>query len=169
MTQVKLLQMLKNMINAVEYESLNRINPDPMEDPINMDNHRILNLADPINNTDVANKKYVDDRIKTIPGGDTSDLLKLDGSRSMTGNLQMGDNFITGLKNPNPSDSDYAASVDFVNKTIDDKLKHSIQSSNTNNAFQYVMDDPAGQFYDEDDIKGIKKTDKDFHKMNKET
>ena len=96
-------------------------------------------------------------------------LLPKDGSGLMTGNLQMGDNFITSLKDPNPSDSNYAATVNFVNKTIDDKLKYSIQSSNTSNAFQYVMDDPAGQFYDEDDIKGIKKTNKDYHKINKET
>ena len=160
---------LKREINAVEYEALNRKNPNPMEDDIDMANHKIINLADPTNNQDVAHKKYVDDRIKAIPGGDTSDLLKLDGSRVMTGNLQMGDNFITGLKDPNPSDSDYAASVNFVNKTIDDRLKYSVQSSDTSNAFQYVMDDPAGQFYDEDDIKGIRKTDKDFHKINKET
>ena len=160
---------LKREINAVEYEALNRINPDPMEDDIDMANHKIINLVDPTNNQDVAHKKYVDDRIKAIPGGDTSDLLKLDGSRVMTGNLQMGDNFITGLEDPNPSDSDYAASVNFVNKTIDDRLKYSVQSSDISNAFQYVMDDPAGQFYDEDDIKGIKKTDKDFHKINKET
>ena len=160
---------LKREINAVEYEALNRINPDPMEDDIDMGNHKIINLADPTNNQDVAHKKYVDDRIKAIPGGDTSDLLKLDGLRVMTGNLQMGDNFITGLEDPNPSDSDYATSVNYVNKTIDDKLKYSIQSSNTSNAFQYVMDDPAGQFYDEDDIKGIKKTNKDYHKINKET
>ena len=160
---------LKREINAVEYKALNRINPDPMEDDIDMANHKIINLADPTNNQDVAHKKYVDDRIKSIPGGDTSDLLKLDGSRVMTGNLQMGDNFITGLEDPNPSDSDYATSVNFVNKTIDDRLKYSVQSSDISNAFQYVMDDPAGQFYDEDDIKGIKKTDKDFHKINKET
>ena len=31
------------------------------------------------------------------------------------------------------------------------------------------MDNPAGQFTDEDDIKGIKKTEKDFHKINRET
>ena len=94
---------LKREINAVEYKALNRINPDPMEDDIDMANHKIINLADPTNNQDVAHKKYVDDRIKSIPGGDTSDLLKLDGSRVMTGNLQMGDNFITGLEDPNPS------------------------------------------------------------------
>ena len=160
---------LKREINAVEYEALNRINPDPMEDDIDMANHKIINVADPTSNQDVAHKKYVDDRIKAISGGDTSDLLKLDGSRVMTGNLQMGDNFITGLEDPNPSDSDYAASVYFVNKTIDDRLKYSVQSADKSNAFQYVMDNPAGQFYDEDDIKGIKKTDKDFHKSNKET
>ena len=107
---------LKREINAVEYEALNRINPNPMEDDIDM-----------------------------------------------------GNNFITNVKEPGPSNSNYATTVNFVNKTIDDRLKHSVQSADTSNAFQYVMDDPAGQFYDEDDIKGIKKTDKDFHKSNKET
>ena len=122
---------LKREINAVEYEALNRINPNPMEDPIDM-----------------------------------------------------GNNFITNIKDPQPLNSQYAATVNFVNKTVsdnnstiitnyqkyvDDRLKYSVQSSDTSNAFQYVMDDPAGQFYDEDDIKGIKKTDKDFHKINKET
>ena len=142
---------LKREINQIGYEALNRINPDPMEDPINMDNHRILNLADPINNTDVANKKYVDDRIKLSPGG-SSDLLLLDGSRSMTGNLDLGSNSIINIKDPTSSDNDYAANVNYVNKTIDDKLKYSIQSSNTTNVFQYVMNDPAGQFFDEDTV-----------------
>ena len=101
---------LKREINQVAYDALNRNNPDPMEDPIDMANHKITNLADPTDNQDVVNKKYVDDR-----------------------------------------------------------LKHSVQSADTSNAFQYVVDDPAGQFYDEDDIKGIKKTNKDYHKINKET
>ena len=107
---------LKRLINATAYEALNRRNPDPMLDPIDM-----------------------------------------------------GNNFITNVKEPGPSNSNYAANVNFVNKTIDNRLKYSVQSSDTSNAFQYVMDDPAGQFYDEDDIKGIKKTNKDYHKINKET
>ena len=122
---------LKREINAVEYEALNRINPDPMKDDIDM-----------------------------------------------------GNNFITNIKDPQLLNSQYAATVNFVNKTVsdnnstivtnyqkyvDDRLKYSVQSSDTSNAFQYVMDDPAGQFYDEDDIKGIKKTNKDYHKINKET
>ena len=122
---------LKRKINAVEYEALNRINPNPMEDDIDM-----------------------------------------------------GNNFITNIKDPQPLNSQYAATVNFVNKTVsdnnstivtnyqkyvDDRLKYSVQSADISNAFQYVMDDPASQFYDEDDIKGIKKTNKDYHKINKET
>ena len=95
---------LKREINAVEYEALNRINPDPMEDDIDM-----------------------------------------------------GNNFITNVKEPGPSNSNYATTVNFVNKTIDDRLKHSVQSSDTSNAFQYVMDDPAGQFFDEMTLKVSKR------------
>ena len=156
---------LKREINAVGYEALNRINPDPMEDDIDMANHKIINTATPTDNNDVTNKRYVD-------FGDLyvlSEVLHLDDSEVMTGDLDLGGNSITNIKDPNPSDNDHASSVNYVNKTIDDKLKYSIQSSNTSNAFQYVMDDPAGQFYDEDDIKGIKKTNKDYHKINKET
>ena len=35
--------------------------------------------------------------------------------------------------------------------------------------FQYVRDHPAGQLFDEGDTEGIKKPDKDYHKINKET
>ena len=98
--------------------------------------------------------------------------------------INMGNNFITNVKDPLPTNSNYAVTVNFVNRTvsdnnttmttnyqnyIDNRLKHTVQSTETSNAFQYVMDDPAGQFYDEDDIKGIKKTNKDYHKINKET
>ena len=157
---------LKREINQIGYEAnLNRINPDPMEDPIDMANHKIINTETPTDNFDVANKRYVD-------FGDLyvlSEVVHLDGSEVMTGNFDLGGNSIINIKDPNPSDNNHAAGVKFVNKTIDDRLKYSVQSSDTSNAFQYVMDDPAGQFYDEDDIKGIKKTNKDYHKINKET
>ena len=156
---------LKREINQTGYEALNSINPDPMEDPIDMANHKIINLADPTNNNDVAHKRYVDFSDLYV----LSEVVHLDGSEVMTGDLNLGGNSIINIKDPNPSDDNHAASVNFVNKTIDDKLKYSVQSSDTSNAFQYVMDDPAGQLYDEDDIKGIKKTNKDYHKVNKET
>jgi len=34
--------------------------------------------------------------------------------------INMGRNFITNLKEPGPSSSNYAATVDFVNKTVSD-------------------------------------------------
>ena len=102
-------------------------------------------------------------------GGAKATYLPLSGNRAMQGTLDLSGNSIINIKDPNPSDNDHATSVNFVNKTIDNRLKYSVQSSDTSNAFQYVMDDPAGQFYDEDDIKGIKKTNKDYHKINKET
>ena len=135
---------------------------------IDMNNKKIYSLPNPIENSEAVNKAYVDNEIAKLPHSDTV-TLKLDGSRAMIGNLLMAGHSIIDLKDPNPSDSDHAASVNFVNKTIDDRLKYSVQSADKSNAFQYVMDNPAGQFYDEDDIKGIKKTVKDFHKINKET
>ena len=152
-------------------------------DSLSLNNKRLTDIADPTDPKDSVNKTYVDDEIAKLPHSDNG-TLKLDGSRAMNGNLLMAGHSITGLKDPNSSDSNYATSVNFVNKTIsdnnstivtnyqkyvDDRLKYSVQSADKSNAFQYVMDDPAGQFYDEDDIKGIKKTNKDYHKINKET
>ena len=204
-------------------------------DDVNLNDNKLKNIANPTEDEDGANKKYVDDEIAKLPHSDNG-TLKLDGSRAMTGTLDlggqrvvnikpfveddssqaasdaqkydvvnwgkiheirgeikrdlnavqyealnrqspnpmldpidMGNNFITNVKEPGPSNSNYATTVNFVNKTIDNRLKYSVQSSDTSNAFQYVMDDPAGQFYDEDDIKSIKKTNKDYHKINKET
>ena len=94
---------LKRELNQLSYEALNRINPDPMQANINMNDH-----------------------------------------------------FITGLKDPNPSDADYAASVNFVNKNIDDKIKESKEKSIStvvqDNIFEKVMTDNL--FKDNDD--GIK-------------
>ena len=52
---------LKREINDVAFEALNRKNPDPMEDSIDMGNHSIINLKDP-NSSDsfhASNVNYV--------------------------------------------------------------------------------------------------------------
>ena len=69
-----------------------------MLDPIDMNNNKIKGLAEPTDLKDVANKKYLDDQIRAIPAVETSDLLKLDGLRAMTGNLKMEDHTITGIR-----------------------------------------------------------------------
>jgi len=60
-----------------------------------MNNNKIKGLARPTVDGDGTNKKYVDSEISKA---ETDQLLKLDGSRGMTGNLQMGDHTITGIR-----------------------------------------------------------------------
>ena len=173
---------LKREINQVASDALNRKSPDPMLDPIDMNNNKIKGLAEPTDLKDGANKKYVDDQIKAIPAVDTSDLLKLDGSRAMTGNLQMGDNFITNVKDPLPSNSHYAATVNFVNKTvsdnnttistlIDSKINQvedlNIKAAKQENVFSFIIDDDLFK-EDDSDITKVGKVNKDFYDIHKE-
>ena len=115
-------------------------------------------------------------------------LLPNDGSKPMKGPLSMTDSrgtkhYITGLKDPQPSDSSYAASVNFVNNTvngsnviingvIDKKIKESeersIRAVQQENVFEKVMVD--GDFIlEDDDIHKVAVVDKDFHKVNQQT
>ena len=121
---------LKREINQVEYEALNRINPDPMQDNINMGNH-----------------------------------------------------FITNIKDPLSSNSHYTATVNFVNKTvsdnnvaistlIDSKITEvdylNIKAAKQENVFSFVTDDDLFK-EDDSDITKIGKVDKDFYDIRKET
>ena len=82
---------------------------------VNINDNKLKGLAAPSEDKDGANKKYVDDQIKAIPAVDTSDLLKLDGTRAMTGNLQMGDHTITGIRS---SSADNAALTVGASKSL---------------------------------------------------
>ena len=95
----------------------------------------------------------------------------------------MGDNFITNVKDPKPANSQYAAPVNFVNKTISDnntaiitlidsKIKESedlnIKGNNEENVFSFVMDDDLFK-EDDSDITKVGTVDKDFYNIHKET
>ena len=69
-----------------------------MQGNLQMSNYSIVNLKDPVNNQGAATKKYVDDEIAKRPASDTSGLLPIDGSKAMTGDLNMGTNAIIGIK-----------------------------------------------------------------------
>ena len=104
-------------------------------------------------------------------------------SQKMKANLDMNTNNIINLKDPLPSNSHYAASVNFVNKSISDSNanlskiidikiteaeKFSIKSSTLNNAFLFVMDDDL--FKEDDDvITKVGEVEKDFCQIKKET
>ena len=121
---------LKRLINEVASDALNRKNTDPMQDPINMGNH-----------------------------------------------------FITNVKDPLSSNSNYAATVNFVDKTvsdnnatisalIDSKIDEvedlNIKSTKRVNVFSFIMDD---DLFKEDDsnITKVGKVNKDFYDIHKET
>ena len=62
---------------------------------LSLNNKRITDVGDPTQNNDAATKKYIDDEIAKIPKPTQSqDSLPLDGSKSMTGTLNMGGNII---------------------------------------------------------------------------
>ena len=112
-----------------------------------------------------------------------SKALSIDGSDPMGGNLDMNGNNIIRLKDPLPSNSQYAASVNFVNKSISDSNanlskiidrkiteaeKFNIKSSTQNNAFLFVMDDDLFK-EDDNDITKVGEVDKDFYQIKKAT
>ena len=112
-----------------------------------------------------------------------SKALSIDGSDPMGGNLDMNGNNIIRLKDPLPSTSQYAASVNFVNKTISDSNanlskiidrkiteaeKFNIKSSTQNNAFLFVMEDDLFR-EDDNDITKVGEVDKDFYQIEKAT
>ena len=105
--------------------------------------------------------------------------MRIAGSKAMTGNLNMNRRSIISLKEPQSHESTYTANINYVNKTISDnanvrpimrstsdyvRLNHSISSYDDANMFQYLIDNPSSEFSDEDDIKGVQVTNKDFHK-----
>ena len=113
-------------------------------------------------NDTLVSKAFVDAEISKLPKPDI-DVLKLDGSKAMTGDLNMNNNEIKNLKYPQPSDASYAASVDFVNNTIagnntvisniidlrlQESEERSIQSVQQENVFKKVMTD---NLFKEDD------------------
>ena len=97
--------------------------------------------------------------------------------------INMNNNSIINLKDPQISDNSHAASVNFVNTSInhsntiingviDKKIKESeeksIQTVNQENVFKKVMDDDEFK-EDDDDIHKIGVQNKNFHSRNKKT
>ena len=78
-------------------------------EPINMNNEKIINLGNPTDSKDATSKEYVDDEdakqdiaINDLSSrkADRSEVLLLNGSQNMTGNLSMNGNRIFSLPIP---------------------------------------------------------------------
>ena len=134
-----------NTNKAISYETqreifISRKETFPMETSLDMNNNFLVNVKDPVNADHGTNKKYVDDEIKKIPQGggssvDTTPFLKIDGTRAMTGNLDMSDNSIQKVSVP--LNADDAATKNYVDEAL---LKSHLTSSYIENSFKYAAD-----------------------------
>lgn len=69
-----------------------------MRGDLKMGTHKVTGLGAPTLDTDGATKKYVDDKVSSIPAPPSLDgYLKADGTKAMTGNLDMGNYGIMGI------------------------------------------------------------------------
>ena len=115
--QYPILGDLKKVINYENIREifLSRKESFPMNVDLNMNNHLIQNVKDPINADNGVNKKYVDDKVNTKANiSDLGDYFKLDGSKSMTGNINMNNNRILSL--PSPIQDSEATNKEYISK-----------------------------------------------------
>ena len=134
-----------------DYNFLNRQKGGVLMGPLSMNRNDLTGIPDtPKFGYSAVNKNYVDGEISKIPGTDTSPFLKIDGSRAMTGNLDMNHNQITKIGEPNKSDdastknyvdSEIAHISSETKKYFDGKLLQShLLSAKVENAFKYLSD-----------------------------
>ena len=112
------------------------------------DDRQLFGLGTPKYNSSAVNKLYVDNAVASSGGGvDDSKYLYLDGSRQMTGNLNMSNNKIINSSDPT-SDKDLV-----TKKYMETHVGNShITSSDKSNVFSYVMNNPTLHLTGEDDI-----------------
>ena len=100
-----------------DYNFLNRQSGGVLMGPLSMNRNDLTGIPDtPKFGYSAVNKNYVDGEISKIPGTDTSPFLKIDGSRAMTGNLDMDDHSIQKVSDP--VNSDDVATKNYVDAEI---------------------------------------------------
>lgn len=121
--------------------------------------------------------------LKRLINDVSSEALNRKDPDPMEDNIYMANHNIVNLKDPKPTDASYAASINFVNNTvngsnviingiIDKKIQESeersIEAVEQENVFQLVMKDDLFKL-DDSDIHKVAVVDKDFHKVNQQT
>ena len=122
-----------------DYNFLSRQKGGVLMSSLSMNQNDLFEIPDtPKFGSSAVNKSYVEGEIAKIPQGsnsDTSSFLKLDGSRAMSGNLDMDNHKIVKLQDPT-EDTDAASKF-----YIDQKLEQShILSSSLKNEFVFLND-----------------------------
>ena len=122
-----------------DYNFLSRQKGGVLMSSLSMNQNDLFEIPDtPKFGSSAVNKSYVEGERAKIPQGsnsDTSSFLKLDGSRAMSGNLDMDNHKIVKLQDPT-EDTDAASKF-----YIDQKLEQShILSSSSKNEFVFLND-----------------------------
>ena len=150
-----------------DYNFLNRQKGGVLMGPLSMNRNDLTGIPDtPKFGYSAVNKNYVDGEIAKIPqsGGnvDTSSFVKLDGSRAMTGNLNMDNHKIENLNTPtNFTD---AVNKQYIDETL---LKSHLISSEVENAFKYLSDQDESSSERNIVVHGITIFNESPHKKNK--
>ena len=122
-----------------DYNFLNRQSGGVLMGPLSMNRNDLTGIPDaPKFGYSAVNKNYVDGEISKIPGTDTSPFLKIDGSRAMTGILNMNTHKISNVVNPE-FDTDAVNKQYLENKLIESHL----QPSGPSNIFHFLMNDTS--------------------------
>ena len=120
-----------------DYNFLNRQKEGVIMGPLSMNRNDLTGIPDtPKFGYSAVNKNYVDGEISKILGTDTSSFLKIDGSRAMTGILNMNTHKISNVVNPE-FDTDVVNKQYLENKLIESHL----QPSGPSNIFHFLMND----------------------------
>ena len=120
-----------------DYNFLNRQKGGVLMGPLSMNRNDLTGIPDtPKFGYSAVNKNYVDGEISKIPGTDSSPFLKIDGSRAMTGILNMNTHKISNVVNPE-FDTDVVNKQYLENKLIESHL----QPSGPSNIFHFLMND----------------------------
>ena len=150
-----------------DYNFLNRQKGGVLMGPLSMNRNDLTGIPDtPKFGYSAVNKNYVDGEIAKIPqsGGnvDTSSFVKLDGSRAMTGNLNMDNRKIENLNTP----TNFADAVNkqYIDETL---LKSHLISSEVENAFKYLSDQDESSSERNFVVHGITIFNGSPHKKNK--
>ena len=125
---------------------------------LDMGDHLIQKVGDPVNSDDVATKNYVDAEIGYI----STPFLKLDGTRAMTGVLNMNDHKISNLKMPEFNTD--AANKQYIDEAL---LKSHLVSSHIENAFKYLLDQDESSSERNIIVNGIQDFNGSPHKNKK--
>ena len=125
---------------------------------LDMGDHSIQKVGDPVNSDDVATKNYVDAEIGYI----STLFLKLDGTRAMTGILNMNDHKISNLKMPELNTD--AANKQYIDESL---LKSHLLPSHIENAFKYLSDQDESSSERNIIVNGIQDYNGSPHKNKK--